>query len=194
MKIILASGSPRRRELMGYICGGFDVLGADADETIPDGTEPHDAAQMLACRKAAACAALEKAKGCAIVAADTMVVLDGKIYGKPHSEDDAFRMLSELSGRVHTVLTGVCLISPEGKSVSFCDETKVEFYKLSETEIRNYIATGEPMDKAGAYGIQGLGAVLIKGIEGDYYNVMGLPIARLRKTAPLAGIELGGKV
>lgn len=190
MRVVLASGSPRRRELLKYICDEFEVICADADETIDEQTPADEAVVELACRKASAVAALEKAKNSVIIAADTVVVLDGKIFGKPADVQDCARMLSELSDRVHTVLTGVCIISPDGRTLSFYDSTRVEFYPLSEKEIACYIATGEPMDKAGGYAIQGEGAMLVKGIEGDFYNVIGLPIARLKRMAQMIGISL----
>lgn len=190
MKFILASASPRRKELLHYILDDFDIICADADESIDDCVSPEQAAIEIACRKASAVKALPQASEAFIIAADTIVVLGDKIFGKPCDDKDAARMLNELSGKTHTVMTGVCLIAPNGRSLSFCDKTDVEFYKLGEKEIARYIATGEPMDKAGAYGIQGGGALLIKGIHGDYYNVMGLPIARLKRMVELLDVSL----
>lgn len=177
--MILASGSPRRKELLGFIVKEFKVIPAVGEESIPVGTPPVDAVSMLARQKANEI--YVKYKNEIIIGADTIVVIDGQILGKPHSEEEAFEMLSLLSGRVHSVFTGVCIISETGKQKCFTEETKVEFYPLSEKEIRGYIATGDPMDKAGAYGIQEKGAFLVKGITGDFYNVMGLPIGRLKR-------------
>lgn len=177
--MILASGSPRRKELLGYIVKEFEIIPAVGDESIPVGTSPVDAVSMLARKKADEIYA--KHKNEIIIGADTVVVIDGQILGKPHNEDEAFDMLNLLSGKVHSVFTGVCIVSKSGEQICFTEETKVEFYPLSEKEIRDYIATGDPMDKAGAYGIQEKGAFLVKGISGDFYNVMGLPIGRLKR-------------
>lgn len=174
--IILASGSPRRRELLAQAGIPFTVITSAADETI-DETDPAAAVMELARRKAAA--VLKKAGGERIVlGADTVVAVDGRILGKPADAADAARMLRALSGRTHRVFTGVALLA-EGRERVFCEETEVEMYPISEEEIRDYIATGEPMDKAGAYGIQGRAAVFVKGIRGDYLTVVGLPLARL---------------
>ena len=144
---------------------------------------PGELVQELARRKAFA-AEVSPGPGDIVLGADTLVALDGRLLGKPSSEGEAFSMLSALSGRVHRVYTGCCLRTA-GRSETFVSEAEVEFYPLTEEEIRAYIATGEPMDKAGAYGIQGRGCVLVRGIRGDYYTVMGLPAAevirRLRK-------------
>lgn len=177
--MILASKSPRRKELLGVITKDFRIIPAVGEEKIPDGTAPRDAVILLAKQKAEEIAALHSSE--VIVAADTIVVIDNIILGKPRDKAHAAEMLKTLSGRVHTVYTGVCVIFENGKSESFADKTDVEFYPLSEREISDYIATGEPMDKAGAYGIQEQGALLVKRIDGDFYNVMGLPIARLSR-------------
>ena len=179
MKLILASGSPRRRELLKMTGLKFDVVTSDADESIPDNTTPGIAALILSERKALAVANLEVCKGSVVIGADTIVSLDGKKFGKPKDEDDAFRMLSELSDRTHTVYTGVSIVNSDLTVNKFVEATEVHFYPLSEKQIRDYIATGEYRDKAGGYAIQGGGAVFISGIIGDYYNVMGLPIGRL---------------
>lgn len=176
---LLASASPRRRELMKLICDEFDCVSCDIDETIPEKLSPADAVTALACAKAAAAAHL--AEGRVVIAADTIVVLGDVIFGKPEDEEHAKLMLSLLSGRTHTVMTGVCIILPGGESVSLCEQTRVTFYELSAKQIADYVATGEPMDKAGAYGIQARGALLVKGIEGDYYNVIGFPIAHINR-------------
>lgn len=179
MKLILASGSPRRRELLKMTGLKFDVVTSDADESMPDNTTPGIAALILSERKALAVANLEDCKGSVVIGADTIVSLDGKKFGKPKDEDDAFRMLSELSDRTHTVYTGVSIVNSDLTVNKFVEATEVHFYPLSEKQIRDYIATGEYRDKAGGYAIQGGGAVFISGIIGDYYNVMGLPIGRL---------------
>lgn len=190
-KIILASSSPRRRELMAQAGFAFEVLVSEADETIETET-PGEMVEVLSERKAAAVAEEITRQGFAeesvlLVGADTMVAIDGKKLGKPKDEKGAEEMLEELSGRTHQVYTGVTLIrlkkvengSILQESRTFSEGTDVSFYPLTKEEIRSYIATGEPMDKAGAYGIQGKAAVFVKEIKGDYNNVVGLPIARL---------------
>ena len=195
-EIILASGSPRRRELLTQAGLCFTVKTADVDET-PTETEPAKVVEELSRRKAEAVAKLlrsavqgqeenspgaldidegKKTRPQLIVAADTIVALDGEILGKPKDTGDAVRMLRELSGRTHEVFTGVTLLSGSWiRTFSVC--TRVFFYPLTDVEILDYVATGEPMDKAGAYGIQGLGARLVEKIEGDYNNVVGFPLA-----------------
>ena len=178
MAIILASASPRRKELLKFITEDFTVRVSDAEEiTDPDFTA-EEAVKSLAVIKGEAVA--KDFPDDTVISADTIVVLDGKILGKPADEEDAFRMLSSLSGRTHEVFTGVCVIYGDKKQV-FAERTEVSFYPLSEEEIRAYIATSEPADKAGAYGIQGKGCTLVKSISGDYNNVVGLPVARLNR-------------
>ncbi len=177
--MILASKSPRRKELLSVISGDFEIIPAVGEENIPEGTSPKDAVLLLSRQKAAEI--YSKYKNETIIAADTVVTIDGKILGKPKSEQQAREMLRTLSGRTHTVFTGVCVIFADGAQESFAEETAVEFYELSDEEIADYVATGEPMDKAGAYGIQEQGSLLVKRIEGDFYNVMGLPVARLSR-------------
>ncbi|MCM1329175.1 MAG: Maf family protein [Ruminococcus sp.] len=177
-KIILASASPRRQELLRYVVPEFEVIPADVDETLPEGIPPEKAAEFLA-EKKARCVA-ERYPNAVVIGSDTVVIIDGIILGKPADKSDAERMLKLLSGKVHKVVTGVCLARGE-RAESFSCETKVKFYPLTDGEIRAYIATGEPMDKAGAYGIQGYGSVLSEGIEGDFFNVMGLPVAALKR-------------
>ena len=175
--IILASGSPRRKELLARAGYEFSIVVSDADESVPAGLDPEQVARHLARAKASAVAAITDA-GHTVIGADTIVVLDGRIFGKPESDEDAFQMLSELSGRAHEVITGVCIV--DGSFVdTFSETTEVVFRSLSDDEIRDYIATGEPADKAGAYGIQGLGGRLVDHIEGDYDNVVGLPVVAL---------------
>lgn len=175
MKLILASKSPRRSEILKNAGFEFTVRVADADETIPDGTKPEDAVVLLAARKAMA---VERAEDETVLGADTVVVLDGKILGKPKDKDDAFNMIKSLSGRVHSVFTGVCIIG-NGKSMTFAEETQVEFLLLTDDEINTYINTNEPYDKAGAYGIQGMASKFVRRINGDYFNVVGLPISAI---------------
>ena len=177
--MILASQSPRRRELLSLITSDFQIIPSVGEENIPEGTSPEEAVLLLSRQKAAEI--YSEYKNETIIAADTVVTIDGKILGKPQNEQDAAEMLRMLSGRVHSVFTGVCVMFANGRSENFAEQTAVEFYPLSDEEIAAYIATGEPMDKAGAYGIQERGALLVKRIEGDFYNVMGLPIARLSR-------------
>lgn len=171
---ILASGSPRRRELLSYIIPEYKCEVSGCEEFVPEGTPIERVPALLAEQKALAVA--EKYPNDTVIGSDTIVVLDGKIYGKPKDKSDAHRMLRTLSGRTHTVLTGVA-VAENGTVRSFVKSTEVEFYELSDEFIDRYIETGDPMDKAGAYGIQGKGAPLVKGITGDYFNVMGFPIA-----------------
>ncbi len=175
-RIILASASPRRRELMELAGYDFEVICADITEVVPENVEPQEVVMSLAMQKAQAVAA--EHKNAVVIGSDTVVALDGKILGKPHSEQEACEMLRSLSGKAHKVFTGVAIVCGE-KVKNFFDETDVEFYPLDDGEIKKYVATGEPMDKAGAYGIQGKGSVLVKKINGDFFNVMGLPIAKL---------------
>ena len=177
MKLVLASKSPRRREILKNAGIDFTIRVADADETIPEGTKPEDAVVFLAARKALA---VERADDEIVLGADTVVVLDDKILGKPKDKEDAYNMIKSLSGMVHSVFTGVCAVG-EGISLTFAEETKVEFYPLTDDEIDEYINTDEPYDKAGAYGIQGLASKFIRGIEGDYFNVVGLPMSSIYK-------------
>ena len=174
MKIILASASPRRKELLTLAGIEYEVIVSQCEETLPDGITPDKAVEELARQKAED--VFSRNSNALIIAADTVVALGNTILGKPKDEDEAFSMLSSLSGRKHTVFTGVCIKTKE-KTDIFHVATDVEFYDLSEKEIKDYIATKEPMDKAGAYGIQGKGFVLVKGIHGDYFNVVGLPLA-----------------
>ncbi len=169
---ILASGSPRRRELLSMCGFTFTVQPVDADEELPKNIPPDEACVMLARRKAAA---QKNAGSQLVVAADTIVFLDGQRFGKPASKAGAVQMLNRLSGRTHQVYTGVCLRQGRRED-AFFDVTAVTFINLSPKEIEEYVDSGEPMDKAGGYGIQGRGALWVKGIVGDYYNVMGFPL------------------
>lgn len=175
--MILASQSPRRRELLSLIAADFKVIPAKGEEILPEGISPSEAVLLLSRQKAAEI--YREYKNEIIIASDTVVAIDGKILGKPVDEADAVVMLKMLSGRTHNVFTGVCIISSDGTENSFAEETTVEFWQLSDDFIEEYVKSGEPMDKAGAYGIQGSGALLVKSINGDYYNVMGLPVGRL---------------
>jgi septum formation protein len=180
MKLILASASVRRAEILRDAGFHFSVLSSAIDETPYAGENPQDLVQRLAVAKAELVAA--RAVGPAIIiAADTEVTLDGHIFGKPRSSDDARRMLEKLSGHTHSVLTGVALIRlPDAERITFVETTLVHFAKLSEDEITRYLATGEPHDKAGGYAIQGRAGRYIPRIEGCYFNVVGLPLARLQ--------------
>ena len=173
--IILASASPRRKEILERADLKFDVMPSDAQE-ITTKTAPNEVVMELASIKAKDIYKKSE-KQSMIVGADTVVAYQGQILGKPTDKADAKRMLTMLSGQTHEVYTGVCVIE-DGKTKTFYEETKVTFYEISDEQINHYIKTGEPMDKAGSYGIQGKAAVFIKGIEGDYYNVVGFPIAR----------------
>jgi septum formation protein len=187
MRLILASTSPRRAEILHDAGFSFVVVASAVDETPVPGESPNALVQRLADAKAELAAA--RAVGPAIIlAADTVVTLEGHIFGKPRSSDDARHMLEALSGRTHAVVTGVTLIRlPDAERRSFVESTLVHFAQLSSEEVRRYLATGEPHDKAGAYAIQGRAGRYIPRIEGDYFNVVGLPLARV--TQALA--ELG---
>lgn len=177
MDVILASSSPRRRALLEQMGLRFAVVPSDADETLRPGLPPQQAAGELARRKAAVIA--EQYPQALVIAADTLVAVDGVLLGKPLDTQDAADMLRHLSGREHEVVTGLCVVW-QGRQHVACESTAVRFDTLREEEIDRYIRTGEPMDKAGAYGIQGRAGVFVSGIRGCYYNVMGLPLARLK--------------
>ena len=184
IKIILASGSPRRAEILRNVGASFTVCPTDADETLDPELSPSKMVCELAFRKAkTAVEHLSAAdEDALVIAADTVVVYNGQIMGKPKDEDDAFRMLKQLSCSVHDVYTGYSL-AKNGFYFTEHVATTVEFLKLSDEMIYRYIKTGEPFDKAGAYGIQGKGSALVRGIRGDYFNVMGLPISALAAAA-----------
>ena len=178
MKIILASQSPRRKELLERMgIKDFETISPNVDESAFHGLPPEELVRRLSAEKAAAVAG-KVGEDAIVIAADTVVALEGAVLGKPADELDAFKMLSALSGVRHQVYTGVT-VCRGGEKQTAHEVTDVTFRELSEREIEDYISTGEPMDKAGAYGIQGYGALLIQGISGDYYNVMGLPVCRL---------------
>jgi septum formation protein len=179
-KIILASGSPRRKQLLELAEISFEIKISQADETFPVGISPAQAAMHIAENKAAAVQRnLDNSNEQTIIAADTVVVLNEEILGKPVDREDAIKILEKLSGKMHKVITGVCILSGSVKTV-FAEETLVEFYHLSKKQIEYYVDQYQPYDKAGAYAIQEwIGAVGIKSIRGDFYNVMGLPVSRV---------------
>lgn len=177
--VVLASGSPRRRELLGQMgIEDFEVLPAQGEETAPEGLAPDALVARLALQKAREVAALRPEA--TVIGADTVVALDGQVLGKPSDEKEAREMLSALSGRRHQVYTGMAVLSG-GQAFTHVECTQVEFRLLTAEEIAAYVATGESMDKAGAYGIQGRACVFIRGIQGDYYNVVGLPVCALHE-------------
>lgn len=188
MDIILASQSPRRRELLERMgVGDFRIVTPDIDEQMDRELPPGELVGRISLEKALAVQAQE-GNGPIIIAADTVVALDGAVLGKPADELEAFKMLSTLSGCRHQVYTGLTVLRGE-EQYTVSEETTVTFRELSAEEIDRYIATGEPMDKAGAYGIQGYGALLVEGIQGDYYNVMGLPVCRLGLLLRRLGVD-----
>ena len=176
MRLILASSSPRRRQLLAQAGFVFDIIKPTGPEVLPPGASPEEAAITLAAAKAREVA--RGAPGALVIGADTVVVLGGELLGKPRDSADAASMLRRLAGRTHTVITGVC-IAQEKREITFAERTSVRFLPLDDALINAYVATGEPLDKAGAYGIQGRGAVLVRAIRGDYTNVVGLPLPRL---------------
>lgn len=175
-RVVLASGSPRRRQLLNLIGIEHEALPSNIDETMRPREVPRRHAERLAREKASAVANRQPDR--ITIAADTIVVINKKVLGKPVDADDARRMLSMLSGREHTVITAVA-VARGRKLRSAVEEVRVKFRRLRDDEIDAYIATGEPMDKAGAYGIQGYGATIVECVDGDYFAVMGLPLARL---------------
>ena len=174
--VILASQSPRRRELLTLVGIPHEVRPADIDESYGAGELPHAHAERLAREKAAVVA--RSAPDAVVIGSDTIVVLDGDVLGKPRGERDAASMLMRLSGRTHTVMTAVAVMW-RGVERSAVEEVEVTFHTLTSAEIDAYIATREPMDKAGAYGIQGFGATIVARVDGDYFAVMGLPLQRM---------------
>ncbi len=178
MQLILASASPRRKALLSLFGIPFTVRAADIDETMDPEKPPFDEVARVSRSKALA---VRREEGDIVIAADTIVVCQGKVLGKPHSEAEAASMLRLLSGRDHQVMTG-CTILYGDRAETFTEVTSLHFRPLSEKEIQKYVQSGEPMDKAGAYGIQGGAALFCEKLEGDYYNVMGLPVCRLYET------------
>lgn len=187
--LILASASPRRQELLNQIGLKFITDPSDVDEDLPITSDFGNLAAELALRKASAVRV--KYENGIILGADTIVVLDNEIFGKPADRNCAREMLSRLSGCWHSVFTGVALVdAAAGYSINQFEESRVKFKNLTESEIQNYIDSGEPMDKAGAYGIQGKGALFVEKICGDYYNIVGLPLFRLNNMLKSFGINL----
>ena len=186
MNLILASQSPRRRELLGLTGLDFIVRVADIDETMDPGRAPFEEVARVSRLKALA---VSREPGDVVIAADTIVVCEGKVLGKPRDESDAFRILSLLSGRHHEVMTGMTVLRDD-EIVTHTEVTRIHFRDLHPDEIRAYIASGEPMDKAGAYGIQGGAALFADQMEGDYYNVMGLPVCRLAMILRTFGLPI----
>ena len=178
MQLILASASPRRKELLGLFRIPFEIRVADIDETMDPEKTPFDEVGRVSRAKAQA---VQRQAGDVVIAADTIVVCEGKVLGKPRDTAEAKAMLRLLSGRDHQVMTG-CTVLTETECVTFTEVTDLHFRQLGEKEIENYVASGEPMDKAGAYGIQGGAALFCQRMTGDYYNVMGLPVCRLWET------------
>lgn len=189
--LILASQSPRRQQLLQQMGLTFTVKVADIDETMDKSRPPKEQVAEVSARKAAAIAAISQ-RDDVIIAADTIVVVDDVILGKPTSPDDAVRMLKMLSGRSHSVMTGVTVRCGE-KSVSHTEITQIRFRDLTDTEIEAYVASGDPMDKAGSYGIQNGAAVFVCGMDGDYFNVMGLPLCSLTLLLRQFGVAVLGE-
>lgn len=189
-RIILASNSPRRIELLSLFNIKFEVMPSECDEKIEDDMSPYEMACTLAEKKASAVA--DRVDGdCIIIGADTIVYKDGNILGKPIDEKDAYKMLSFLSGNSHNVITGICIIDKMNKDIyKSYEETLVYFKPLTNKEIMDYIKTGEPFDKAGAYGIQRYGSLFVEKIEGCYFNVVGFPINKIYNALGNMGVNL----
>ena len=188
--IILGSKSPRRQELLEKLGVPFRVLTADVDETVAPELSAREAVAQISARKAEATSRLAK-DGELIVCADTVVALDGRIMGKPHDRADAVRMLTALSGQTHEVLTGVTVRGAD-RCVTVVERTAVTFRTLLPREIEAYVSSGEPMDKAGAYGIQGAASCFVSHLDGDYFNVMGLPLCTLAILLRSFGVKILG--
>jgi len=178
-KLLLASASPRRAEILRAVGWPFETLATDIDETMADGESAERAVERLALGKALA--AMERKPSPLVLGADTTVVVDSLILGKPNDDAEARRMLRQLGGRWHDVVTGVALVNNEGRRLVTHERTRVRFGPLSDAEIEWYVASGEPRDKAGAYAVQGRAALFIEEIEGDYWNVVGLPVRLVYK-------------
>jgi septum formation protein len=186
-KIILASSSPRRKELLKLTGLPFSVDAVDCHEEMDLGLVPHKLAKFLSCEKAETAA--KKYADALIIAADTFVAFKGGLLGKPHTKKEAVKMLEALNGKAHSVITGFTIIDTKtNKRVSRSVETRVWFKKLTKDEIEAYVGTGEPLDKAGAYAIQGMGSLIVRKIEGDYFNVIGLPLSTLTASLKKFGI------
>ena len=187
-KIILASASPRRRELLTQIGISFTIQKAEKEETVTTSV-PSEAVKELALQKAREVA--EKYPADVVIGADTIVAANGQILGKPKDAEDAIQMLRMLQGGSHEVITGVAILLNNGeKLINFAETTRVHVFPMTEEQICSYVESGEPMDKAGSYGIQGTFAAYISGIEGDYNNVVGLPVGRLYQEVLSAGVDL----
>lgn len=187
--LILASSSPRRKELLAGLNVPFVTHPSSADEDVPAGTSPHDIVEMLALRKANAVAGQHE-RGL-VIGSDTIVVLHGEVFGKPRDDDEAADMLSKLQNQAHTVFSGVAIVDAgSGRSLIRHNRTEVHIKPLSAEQIRRYVATGEPADKAGAYAIQGIGATIVERIAGDYFTVVGLPMSLLSDMLREFGIEV----
>ena len=186
---IVASASPRRKEILSMGGFGFRIIPSDCDETIKEKLSPEETVKVLAERKALS--VLEKNENSVVLGCDTVVALGDEILGKPADREDAFKMIKALSGKAHRVCTGVC-IADKNKTNTFVSVAEVEFYELSDETAESYVATGECDDKAGAYGIQGLGGTLVKSIKGDYYAIVGLPYAETVRVLSEFGIR--GKI
>ena len=187
--IVLASASPRRKELLTLAGLNFTVDAGNYEEDLGLSLKPHDLAKFLSREKARAVS--HKYRGAIIIAADTFIIFRNKLLGKPHTDREAVRMLTLLSGKSHVVITGYTVLDTKSKrTLSRSVETRVWFKRLSPAEIRAYVKTGEPRDKAGAYAIQGKGSLIVKKIEGDYCNVIGLPLAALAETLQSFGVRL----
>ena len=189
MSLILASQSPRRRELLGLTGLDFTIRVADIDETMDLSKAPYDEVARVSRLKALAVARKPED---VVVAADTIVVCDHQVLGKPRNEADAFRMLRLLSGRDHQVMTGMTVLRGD-EAITCTEVTDIHFRDLSDGEIRAYIATGDPMDLAGSYGVQGGAALVVTRLEGDFYNVMGLPVCRLALILRQFGLPVMGE-
>ncbi len=188
-KLVLASSSPRRKELLRQIGLNFDVIPSSVPEEWEENSPPREVARKLAMDKAVDVAT--RLSSGIVIGADTIVVLEGSILGKPRDTDDAFKILSELSGNSHEVITAVALIETEtGRTITFDATTRVFFREVTDRELHAYIETGEPMDKAGAYGIQGKGILFVRRIEGCYTNVVGLPITDLAEKLSKLGVRV----
>lgn len=190
-RLVLASASPRRRDILRQLGLDPEVLPADVDERLLPGEEPVEHVRRLA-REKATCV-LESEPDALVIAGDTVVVRDGEVLGKPADSDDAVAMLVSLSGRTHEVLSGLA-VAGANRAEDAVTRTRVRFRAFDRDIARRYVATGEPMDKAGAYGIQGLGAALVEGVEGDYYSIVGLPVAALLRLFEQVGwrYDFGG--
>ncbi|WP_159881153.1 Maf family protein [Paenibacillus puerhi] len=187
--LILASSSPRRKELLQGLNLTFTTHPSDEDETVPPGTAPSEMVDLLSLRKASSVAKQYEAG--LVIGSDTIVVCDDEIMGKPVNDQDAFRMLSQLSGRAHSVYTGVAIVDAgTGQSRVAHWKTEVFMKSMDEARIRRYIQSGEPRDKAGSYGIQGLGATLIERIDGDFFTVVGLPVGLLSDMLEEFGVRV----